>query len=151
MLSVGSIDQQLPPEPGWSSLPSVGFHSPSIKHTLTPALQLNASRAGTRTQHRPPEFGVQLDIVHIAHCERAQIVLDQQQLAWGTIYELARGVTRGMWTFEDMTEHRLRKLKGSNVQAAWKVTAVMKDGMEPSPAMRAPSEIWYTVQSSHKP
>ncbi|KAG1760381.1 RNA dependent RNA polymerase-domain-containing protein [Suillus occidentalis] len=134
MLSVGSIDQQLPPEPGWSSLPSVGFHSPSIKHTLTAALQLNAPRAGTRTQHRPPEFGVQLDI--------AQIVLDQQQLAWGTIYELARGVTRGMWTFEDMTEHRLRKLKGSNVQAAWKVTAVMKDGMGPSSVMRAPSEIW---------
>lgn len=125
MLSVGSIDKQIPPEPGWSSLPS-----------------LNAPRAGTRIQHRPPEFGVQLDIVRIAHCERAQTVLDRHQLAWGTIYELARGVTRGMWTFEDMTEHRLRKLEGSNVQAAWKVVAVMKDGMGPSSAMRAPSEIW---------
>jgi hypothetical protein len=106
---------------------------------------VNAPQAGTRTKHRPPEFGVQLDIVRIAHCERAQIVLDQQQLAWGTIYELARGVTRGMWTFEDMTEHRLRKLKGSNVQAAWKVAAVMKDEMGPPSAMRVPSEIWYKV------
>ncbi|KAG1757774.1 RNA dependent RNA polymerase-domain-containing protein [Suillus lakei] len=99
-------------------------------------------QVGTRTKHRPPQFGVQLTTVHIAHCERAQIVLDQQQLAWGTIYELARGVTRGMWTFEDMTEHRLRKLKGSNAQAAWKVAAVMKDEMGPPSAMRAPSEIW---------
>ncbi|KAG2350150.1 hypothetical protein BDR05DRAFT_480 [Suillus weaverae] len=41
-----------------------------------------------------------------------------------------------------MTEHRLRKLEGSNVQAAWKVAAVIKDEMGPSSVMRAPSEIW---------
>ncbi|KAG2369519.1 RNA dependent RNA polymerase-domain-containing protein [Suillus spraguei] len=102
----------------------------------------NSPQIGTRANHRPPEFGFQLNIVHIAHCERTQIVFNQQQLAWGTIYELARGVTRGMWTFEDMTEHRLRQLKGSNVQAAWKVAAVIKDEMRPTSAMRAPAEIW---------
>ncbi|KAG2159654.1 RNA dependent RNA polymerase-domain-containing protein [Suillus bovinus] len=123
--------------------PAVGFHSPFVQRTLTTALQVNVPQVGTRTNHRLPEFGVQLNIVHIAHCKRAQITLDQQQLAWGTIYELARGVTRGMWTFEDMTEHRLRQLKGSNAQAAWKVAAVIKDEMGPSSAMRAPSEVWY--------
>ncbi|KAG2075104.1 hypothetical protein BDR04DRAFT_1091949 [Suillus decipiens] len=101
----------------------------------------NSPQIGTRANHRPPEFGVQLNIVHIAHCERTQVVFDQQQLAWGTIYELARGVTRGMWTFEDMTEHRLRQLKGSNVQAAWKVASVIKE-MRPSSSMRAPAEVW---------
>ncbi|KAG2045047.1 RNA dependent RNA polymerase-domain-containing protein [Suillus americanus] len=136
MSSVGSMGQKRPPEPGWSSLPL-----PSVKTVpTTPAM--NAPQVGARTKHRLPEFGVQLNIVHVAHCERAQIVLDQQQLAWGTIYELARGVTRGIWTFEDMTEHRLCQLKGSNVQAAWKVAAVIKDEMGPSSAMRAPSEIW---------
>lgn len=111
---------------------------------------MNAPQIGIRTKHRPPEFGVQLNIVHIAHCKRAQIVLDQQHLAWGTIYELARGVTRGMWTFEDMTERRLCKLRGSNVQAAWKVAAVIKDEMGPSFATRASSEVWYKVQFSHE-
>ncbi|KAG2122046.1 RNA dependent RNA polymerase-domain-containing protein [Suillus cothurnatus] len=103
---------------------------------------MNAPQVGTRTKHRPPEFGVQLNAVHIAHCKRTQIVLDQQQLAWGTIYELARGVTRGMWTFEDMTEYRLRQLKGSNAQAAWKVAAVIRDEMGSSSTTRASSEIW---------
>lgn len=130
MLSVGSMGQERPPEPGWSSQIA----------PITPTM--NAPQIGIRTKHRPPEFGVQLNIVHIAHCKRAQIVLDQQHLAWGTIYELARGVTRGMWTFEDMTEHCLCKLRGSNVQAAWKVAAVIKDEMGPSFATRASSEVW---------
>ncbi|KAG2116227.1 RNA dependent RNA polymerase-domain-containing protein [Suillus cothurnatus] len=87
-----------------------------------------------------PVLGVELDIRHIAHCEKTQIVLDRHELAWGTIFELARGVTRGMWTFQDMTEHRLQKLKGSNAQSAWKVATVMADKV-PS-AMGAPSELW---------
>ncbi|KAG2154648.1 RNA dependent RNA polymerase-domain-containing protein [Suillus clintonianus] len=121
--------------PDWSSPPTSSAKTPI-------ASIVNVPQVVTRTKHRPPQFGVQLNVVHIAHCERAQIVLDQQQLAWGTIYELARGVTRGMWTFEDMTEHRLRKLKGSNAQAAWQVAAVMQDKMGPPSAMRAPPEIW---------
>ncbi|KAG1749807.1 RNA dependent RNA polymerase-domain-containing protein [Suillus paluster] len=115
--------------------------TPSVKFApIAPVM--NLPQAGTSTRRRPglPQFGVQLDIVHIAHCERTQIVLDQQQLAWGTVYELARGVTRGIWTFGDMTEHRLRKLKGSNAEAAWKVAAVIGDKV-PS-AMKAPSELW---------
>jgi len=86
---------------------------------------------------------VQLDPVYIAHSEKIQVVLDRLQLAWGTIYELARGVTRGMWTFEDMTEQRLWKLKGSNAESAWKVTAVMRD-REPA-AVRGTSELWYNL------
>ncbi|KAG0704371.1 RNA dependent RNA polymerase-domain-containing protein [Suillus ampliporus] len=123
MSSVRSMGQKRAPD--WS---------PPIARVVNPP------QAGTSTIRRPPQFGVQLDIVHIAHCERTQILLDQQQIAWGTVYELARGVTRGMWTFEDMTEHRLRKLKGSNAEAAWKVAAVIEDKV-PS-AVRVPSELW---------
>jgi hypothetical protein len=105
---------------------------------------VNLPQVGKSKKRSAPEFGVQLNTAYIAHSEKAQIVLDQHKLAWGTIYELARGVTRGMWTFEDMTGHRLGKLEGSNAEAAWKVTAVMKD--KPQPAMRA-SELWYEPQS----
>ncbi|KAG1813878.1 RNA dependent RNA polymerase-domain-containing protein [Suillus subaureus] len=95
-------------------------------------LQVNLPQVG--------KFGVELNIVHIAHCEKAQEVLDRHKLAWGTIFELARGVTRGMWTFQDMTEHRLQKLQGSNAQSAWKVATVMADKV-PS-AIGASSELW---------
>jgi RNA-dependent RNA polymerase len=102
---------------------------------------VNLPQVAKNRKHGPPELGVELDIRHIAHCEKTQIVLDRHELAWGTIFELARGVTRGMWTFQDMTEHRLQKLKGSNAQSAWKVATVMADKV-PS-AMGAPSELWY--------
>ncbi|KAG0706616.1 RNA dependent RNA polymerase-domain-containing protein [Suillus ampliporus] len=122
--------------PDWSLPPP-----PAVKRKVVPTVPVvNLPRIGKSTKRSSPEFGVQLDIAHIAHCDKAQTVLDRHQLAWGTIYELARGVTRGMWTFEDMTEHRLHKLKGSNTEAAWKVTAIMKDKV-PS-AMGAPSELW---------
>ncbi|KAG2737028.1 hypothetical protein P692DRAFT_20884083 [Suillus brevipes Sb2] len=56
-----------------------------------------------------PEFGV-----------KVQILLDRHELAWGTVFELARGVTRGMWKFQDMTEPRLQQLKDiiNDVEAA---------------------------------
>ncbi|KAG1725119.1 hypothetical protein EDB19DRAFT_1915233 [Suillus lakei] len=60
--------------------------------------------------HSSPEFGVELNIKHIAHCEMAQVVLDQHELPWGTIFGLARGVTHG-----------------SNAQSAWKVASIMKE------------------------
>ncbi|KAG2107049.1 RNA dependent RNA polymerase-domain-containing protein [Suillus discolor] len=113
---------------------------PAIKRKVSPCAPVVNLPQGKNRKRRSPEFGVELDVAHIAHCEEAQVVLDRHELAWGTIFELARGVTRGMWTFQDMTEHRLRKLKGSNAQSAWKVTTVMAD-KEP-PAMGTPSELW---------
>ncbi|KAG1726590.1 hypothetical protein EDB19DRAFT_1914576 [Suillus lakei] len=49
--------------------------------------------------HSSPEFGVELNIKHIAHCEMAQVVLNRHELPWGTIFGLAQGVihvTRGV-------------------------------------------------------
>jgi RNA-dependent RNA polymerase len=98
-------------------------------------------------KHRSPEFGVELDIVYIAHCENAQALFDKHELAWGTVFELARGVTRGMWKFQDMTEPRLQQLKGTNTQSAWKVATVMADKVPFT--MRAHSELWYEFYSFH--
>ncbi|KAG2153597.1 RNA dependent RNA polymerase-domain-containing protein [Suillus bovinus] len=134
MSSVGSTGLKRAPD---CSLPP----PPAVKRKVSPcAPVVNLPQGGKSQKRRSPEFGVELDIVYIAHCEKAQIVLDRYKLAWGTIFELARGVTRGIWTFQDMTEHRLRKLEGSNAQSAWKVATVMAD-KEPS-AMGAPSELW---------
>ncbi|KAG2045754.1 hypothetical protein BDR06DRAFT_977983 [Suillus hirtellus] len=52
-------------------------------------------------------LGVKLYIVDISHCQKAQQVVDRHEVAWGAIFVLARGVTHGMWTFQDITEHRL--------------------------------------------
>ncbi|KAG2358031.1 RNA dependent RNA polymerase-domain-containing protein [Suillus spraguei] len=103
-------------------------------------LQVNLLQVENFREHVPREFGVALNIVHIAHCTKAQKLFDQYKLAWGTIFELARGITRGMWTFQDLTEHRLQKLKGSNAESAWKVATIMADKV-PS-AKGAPSELW---------
>ena len=103
-------------------------------------LWLTESRVfGTSRNHSSPEFGVELNIKHIAHCEMAQVVLDRHELPWGTIFGLARGVTHGMWMFGDMTEHRLQMLKGSNAQSAWKVAPIMKE--EAPSAMETQSEL----------
>ncbi|OAX39662.1 hypothetical protein K503DRAFT_716030 [Rhizopogon vinicolor AM-OR11-026] len=134
MSSVESTGQKRAPE--WSTSPP-----PSVKRKIEPTPPIvNLPKVGSSRKRTPPEFGVNLNIERIAHSAEAQIALDHHRLAWGTLYELARGVTRGMWTFADMTEHRLRKLEGSNADSAWKVAAVMKD-KEPS-TMRAPSELW---------
>ncbi|KAG2133618.1 uncharacterized protein EDB93DRAFT_1254831 [Suillus bovinus] len=109
--------------------------------SYTQSLTVNLPQVGRSRERSVFELGVELDTRHIAHCKEAQIVLDRHKLAWGTIFELARGVTRGMWTFQDMKEHRLRKLEGSNAQSAWKVATVMAD-KEPS-RIGAPSELWY--------
>ncbi|KAG1747654.1 RNA dependent RNA polymerase-domain-containing protein [Suillus lakei] len=134
MSSVESTSLKRAPE--WSLPPP-----PAVKRKVAPtAPVVNLPQVRNNRKHNSPEFGVELDIVHIAHCEKAQIVLDRHELAWGTIFELARGVTRGMWTFQDMTEDRLQMLKGSNGQSAWKVAVVMRDKV-PS-AVGAPSELW---------
>ncbi|KAG1818901.1 hypothetical protein EV424DRAFT_1619016 [Suillus variegatus] len=112
----------------------------SLTNGYMRSLTVNSPQVEKSRKSSSLEFGIELDIVDISHCQKAQPVLDRHEVAWGTIFELAQGVTRGMWTFQDMTEHRLRKLKGKNAQSAWKVATVMAD-KEPS-VMEAPSELW---------
>ncbi|KAL4070381.1 RNA dependent RNA polymerase-domain-containing protein [Scleroderma citrinum] len=66
-----------------------------------------------------------LDPFIIAHCPRVQALLERKRLAWGTIFELARGVTNGSWCWDKVTEDRLDQLCGTNAAAASRVMKVM--------------------------
>jgi RNA-dependent RNA polymerase len=51
--------------------------------------------------------------------------MEQLEISWGVQYELARGVLAEKWKWEDITGDVLRQLRGTNAQAASRVTAVM--------------------------
>ena len=48
----------------------------------------------------------------IAHDQILQEVMDNYRLPWGVQYELARGVTKGLWTWEAV-DSKIRQLKAS--------------------------------------
>lgn len=51
--------------------------------------------------------------------------MEQLKISWGVQYELARGVLAEKWTWDDITDNALRQLRGSNAQAASRVSAVV--------------------------
>lgn len=70
-------------------------------------------------------FGIDLKPVIIAHDKETQVLLDRHQISWGTQYELARGVSLGTWTWEEVKE-KFRYLTGDNAHAASQVQTVMR-------------------------
>ena len=84
-------------------------------------------------------FGVDLGAIVIAHNEEAQRILDDNKLAWGVQYELARGVSAGLWEWEAIGAS-VHRLKGMNVEAAFKVERIMRSQDTSRPA---DSQIWY--------
>lgn len=114
---------------------------PSPTTQPQPAKRLHATKSAPR---KPPqvncsEFGSDLDPFVIAHDAATQFLLDANNLAWGTVFEIARGVTKGTWTWSSVTLERIHQLRGPNAQAAHKVGAVMQ-GCEVPRASAA--EIW---------
>lgn len=61
----------------------------------------------------------------ISHSPRIQGGLDRLGVPWGAQYELARGESRGRWTWDDVTEVELQSLVGLNAEAAPKVANLM--------------------------
>jgi hypothetical protein len=61
----------------------------------------------------------------IAHSKQHQVEMDNRRLAWGVQYEIARGITRKAWNWEDVSVQKLAQLQGKNSDAAWKVAGVM--------------------------
>ncbi|KIJ66540.1 hypothetical protein HYDPIDRAFT_86612, partial [Hydnomerulius pinastri MD-312] len=86
------------------------------------------------------DFTTCLDPFFIAHSEDVQRLLDARNLSWGTIYEIARGVTKGQWEWSSVTAERLDKLRGTNTEAAHKVSAVMQG--RDVPRSRLAFELW---------
>lgn len=84
----------------------------------------------------------------VAFDDKVQTMMDDKQISWGVQWELARGVSgrdnlgqlQSWWRWSDVTRERLDKLKGRNIDAAWKVRYIMRDEELPrSPATR---ELW---------
>ncbi|KAG8219296.1 RNA dependent RNA polymerase-domain-containing protein [Butyriboletus roseoflavus] len=114
---------------------------PSPTTQPQPAKRLHAMASALRNppQASSSEFGSDLDPFVIAHDASAQSQLDANNLAWGTVYEIARGVTNGSWTWSSLTLEKIHQLRGTNVHAAHTVAAVMQRREVP-PASAA--ELW---------
>ena len=67
----------------------------------------------------------------IAHDKRVQGEMDLRRNSWGVQYEIARGVSKGDFTWSDVTPEKLDLLTGSNAEAAPKVYDVIL-GRQPS-------------------
>ncbi|KAH9885398.1 RNA dependent RNA polymerase-domain-containing protein [Cubamyces lactineus] len=60
----------------------------------------------------------------VAHSREAQRLMDEKRIAWGVQYEIARGVSCGWWSWQDVTSERLENLRGSNRDAVLKIPQV---------------------------
>ncbi|KAF8555107.1 hypothetical protein OG21DRAFT_1411391 [Imleria badia] len=116
------------PPPSPSTLPQ-----PPKRHQL---------EATTNAPRRNP-FGTELDPFIIAHDAEVQRLLDELDLAWGTTFEIARGITKGQWTWSAVTREKLEQLRGPNARAAHQVTAVMQGREAPRSAA---GELWCVVE-----
>ncbi|KAH7920937.1 hypothetical protein BV22DRAFT_765729 [Leucogyrophana mollusca] len=132
-----------------SSIPSAsGLPSESRTTPYTP-LKVNTAPAPLPPVLKPqaarPDFGSALTPAIIAHSDDVQPHIDSRKLSWGTVFELARGVSKGLWSWSDVTPARLDQLKGTSAEAARKVPAVI--------ASRAPSsgsEVWAEYDREQK-
>jgi len=85
-------------------------------------------------------IGIDLDVSIIAHDARIQALLDKEQISWGTQFELARGVTKDQWTWDEV-ERNIGKLRGPNVQSAYRVRNTMLN--KPQQSSSGTLELWY--------
>lgn len=84
----------------------------------------------------------------IAHDTDVQKLFDGLHIAWGVQYEIARGITDGRWTWEDVTADKLEKLKGpKNAQQAYRVPAVILGKPTPNQS-DTEHDLWYARISS---
>ncbi len=70
-------------------------------------------------------FGTDLSERVIAHSDEVQRLFDDNKIAWGTQYELARGVTTGAWDLGEDVRSRIGSFIGNNELMASKVFAIM--------------------------
>lgn len=61
----------------------------------------------------------------IAHSRHKQRLLDNKGVAKGVQFEIARGITHGWWTWDDITDSVADQLRGSNFEKAGKVAQIV--------------------------
>ncbi|KIM43196.1 hypothetical protein M413DRAFT_26372 [Hebeloma cylindrosporum] len=77
------------------------------------------------------QFGTELEPYFIAHDDEAQQLMDLNRIEWGTQFELARGVSSGAWTWDQIHKH-ISGLAGNNTKSAYKVQRVLRGGTSSS-------------------
>ncbi|KAG6878032.1 hypothetical protein C0993_000572 [Termitomyces sp. T159_Od127] len=75
-------------------------------------------------------FSEDLEPHIIAHDKNIVSCMDSHKVPWGVQYEIARGVTEGIWSW-DSVEAKIPQLCGSNSEKAHKVRNVMLDKIQP--------------------
>ena len=88
-------------------------------------MKLGEPIAGPSKLVKPGAFHI------IAHDRRAQDLMDTCGISWGTQYEIARGVCNDQWTWNDITLEKLQQLKGTNQDAARRVSSIFMGTASP--------------------
>ena len=135
------------PTPAASRPPTIVddiFNSPSVPSVPKEEGIQYAQRPSPQSLATPLDnflsgpIGIDLDTSIIAHNAHIQALLDKEQISWGTQFELARGVTTGRWTWDEV-ELNISNLKGPNVQSAYRVQNVMLN----KPQHSSKLDLWY--------
>ena len=108
-------------------------YSASIKPPLEPAV-LDLSFLDVVS-------GGDLPVYIVAHNCEVQKLMDARRICWGAQWNIALGVSNGLWDWSDVTASKLDLLQGSNVEAAWKVSSVIRSEAVPQVAPGS-LEIW---------
>jgi len=116
--------------------------TPPLPVAITPLVMPATGIPESVSEFCKKPLGTELDSHIIAHCPTTQTMFEDLNIAWGTQYELARGVTHGTWTWEQVRE-QVPKLTGSNTTAAYKVRAVMRG--QAVPAQKKNFAVWLAL------
>ncbi|KAI1786799.1 RNA dependent RNA polymerase-domain-containing protein [Ganoderma leucocontextum] len=99
-----------------------------ISNALNRAVSFNEESEGTSASAGPSRHHEHLkaldpstlpDVYILAHSAEAQRLFDRIPLSWGVQYEIARGVSRGLWSWDTViqSEQALKSLRGPNGNA----------------------------------
>ena len=83
----------------------------------------------------------------VAHSKDAQRLFDTIPLSWGVQYEIARGVSRDLWSWETVIESEaaLRTLSGPNMNAS-NVSQVL--GRSLGDVFPSDAALWYVSRNA---
>jgi hypothetical protein len=134
----GSVTHNAPPS------------EPNPIHQRTPRRQAKL-KPSLKALPPPIEHGLNSPpgFVYIAHDDLVQRLIESRQLAWGVQWEIARGITDGHWTWEDVTPEKLDKLRGTNTEAAWKVDGIIREKQHSAATLNEENYRLWFVHSSH--
>ncbi|PIL31184.1 RNA-dependent RNA polymerase [Ganoderma sinense ZZ0214-1] len=105
--------------------------------------EANSASAGP-SRHRKLDPSTLSGTHIVAHSKDAQKLFDSIPLSWGVQYEIARGVSRGLWSWETVmqSEAALRSLSGTNMNAS-KVSQALERSL--GDVFPSDAALWYEL------